>query len=79
MPLSSEKRKPRKTIKKVRKRPKPKGIKKSSTIDMITVDLKPLQPFGDFSLLGWKPGWLATYIIFSLAASILVRKWLKVY
>ena len=58
---------------------KSKGIKKGSVIDRITVDLKPLQPFGDFTLLGWKPGWLATYIIFSLVASMIVRKWLKVY
>ncbi len=58
---------------------KSKGIKKDSMIDKIRVDLKPLQPFGNFSFLGWKPGWLATYIIFSLAASMLARKWLKVY
>lgn len=58
---------------------KSKGIKKASLIDRITVDLKPLHPFGDFSLLGWEPGWLATYIIFSLAASMLARKLLKIY
>ncbi|MBI2175887.1 DUF106 domain-containing protein [Candidatus Woesearchaeota archaeon] len=58
---------------------KSKGIKKASVIDRITVDLKPLRPFGNFSLLGWEPGWLATYIIFSLAASMLARKLLKVY
>lgn len=56
-----------------------KGIKKASMIDRITVDLGPLRPFGNFSLLGWEPGWLATYIIFSLGASMLVRKLLKVY
>lgn len=58
---------------------KGKGIKKGSDIERITVDLKPLQPFGSFTLLGWHPGWLAAYIIFSLAASMLARKWLKVY
>lgn len=58
---------------------KSKGIKKASMIDRITVDLGPLRPFGSFSLLGWEPGWLATYIIFSLAASMLARKLLKVY
>ena len=58
---------------------KGKGIKKGSEIDRITIDVKPLQPFGEFSLLGWHPGWLASYIIFSLAASMLARKWLKVY
>lgn len=58
---------------------KPKGIMKTSMVERITVDLKPVQPFGSFSLFGWKPGWLATYIIFSLAASMLARKWLKVF
>lgn len=58
---------------------KSNGIKKASVIDKITIDMKPLRPFGNFSLLGWHPGWLATYIIFSLAASILARKLLKVY
>lgn len=58
---------------------KGKGIKKGSDIERITVNLKPLRPFGEFSLLGWQPGWLASYIIFSLAASMLARKWLKVH
>ncbi len=58
---------------------KGKGIKKGSDVERITVNLKPLQPFGGFSLLGWQPGWLASYIIFSLAASMLARKWLRVY
>ncbi len=58
---------------------KPKGIKKDSQIERIVVGLSSLQPFGDVALLGWKPGWLATYIIFSIVTSMLFRKWLKIY
>ncbi|MBI2141234.1 DUF106 domain-containing protein [Candidatus Woesearchaeota archaeon] len=58
---------------------KSKGIKKDSKVERVVIGLKPMQPFGDVALLGWKPGWLATYIIFSIAASMLLRKWLKVY
>jgi len=32
-----------------------------------------------FNLFGWKLGWLATYIIFAIIFSILVRKVIKVY
>ena len=32
-----------------------------------------------FNLFGWKLGWLATYIIFAIIFSILVRKAIKVY
>ena len=58
---------------------KSNGIKKGSQIEKIIVGLKSLQPFGDFSLFGYKPGWLATYIVSSLIFSMLVRKWLKLY
>ncbi len=58
---------------------KPKSIKKDSRVERIVINLKSLQPFGDVALLGWKPGWLATYIIFSIVTSILFRKWLKIY
>ncbi len=56
-----------------------KGIKKGSAINQISIDLSPVRPFGDLSLGGWNPGWLATYIIFSLASSILIRKLMKVH
>ena len=36
-------------------------------------------PFGDFSLFGWKPGWLGTYIILSIILSFVIRKLLKVH
>ena len=35
--------------------------------------------FGEFSFIGYKGGWLGTYIILSIITSILLRKVLKVY
>ncbi|MBI2550716.1 DUF106 domain-containing protein [Candidatus Woesearchaeota archaeon] len=58
---------------------KSNGIKKDSRIKSILTGLKPVRPFGSLSLFGWMPGWLATYLIYSIAASILTRKWLKVH
>lgn len=58
---------------------KSKGIKKDSRVERVVIGLKPLQPFGDVALLGWRPGWLATYIILSIVTSMLLRKWLKIY
>lgn len=58
---------------------KPKGISKNSQLAKITVDLQPLRPFGEFSLFGWRPGWLATYIILSLIFSTLMRKLLNAH
>jgi|SRR3989344_668326 len=50
-----------------------------SDIEQIKINYKPLKPAGNFSLFGWKPGWLGWYIIFSIAFSIGLRKLLKVY
>ena len=58
---------------------KSNGIKKDSKIKSILTGLKPVRPFGSLSLFGWMPGWLATYLIYSIVASILTRKWLKVH
>ena len=33
-----------------------------------------LTPFGDVSLFGWKPGWIAVYILLSIPISLLLRK-----
>ena len=54
-------------------------IKPNSEIERITVDLQPLHPFGSLTILGWVPGWLATYIFFSIIASMLTRKIFKVH
>ena len=56
---------------------KSNGIRKDSALQKITVNLNSIRPFGSFSLFGYMPGWLATYIITSLIFSTLVRKWLK--
>lgn len=45
----------------------------------IIVGNKRVYPFGDFSLVGWRPGWLAVYIMSSLVFSMSLRKLLKVY
>jgi len=37
------------------------------------------KPFGTFSLFGYMPGWLFTYILFSILFSIGLRKLLKVH
>jgi uncharacterized membrane protein (DUF106 family) len=50
-----------------------------SDIKAIEIDYKKLKPAGDLSILGWKPGWLGWYIIFSLVFSISIRKLLKIH
>lgn len=42
------------------------------------VDYPKATPFGDFSIFGYEPGWLATYIFFSILLSVLLRKLLGV-
>ena len=52
----------------------------NSKLKMIIVGNKSVKPFGDdFSLFGWHPGWLATYIILSIGLSTLFRKIFDVY
>lgn len=58
---------------------KQKGIKKGSGIEKISIDLAPVRPFGSASFLGYQPGWLLTYILFSLVSSIAIRKVMKVH
>ncbi|MBT3835997.1 DUF106 domain-containing protein [Candidatus Woesearchaeota archaeon] len=50
-----------------------------SDIKSITINYNKLRPLGDQSLLGWQPGWLGLYIIFSIVFSIGLRKLFKVY
>ncbi len=50
-----------------------------SDITSITTNYKKMKPLGDFSLFGWKPGWLGWYILFSILFSIGLRKVMKVY
>ena len=51
----------------------------NSEVASITINYKELKPLGDFSIFGWRPGWLGWYIIFSIIFSIGIRKLMKVY
>jgi uncharacterized membrane protein (DUF106 family) len=56
------------------------GLPKDSKLQSITIGNERVRPFGEsFSLFGWHPGWLATYILFSIIFSMGLRKLLKVY
>ncbi len=48
-------------------------------IKSIRVMYEPLRPFGNLNVLGWRPGWLGTYLISSIVFSMLLRKIMKVY
>lgn len=39
-----------------------------------TVEYPKATPLGDFSVFGYQPGWLMTYIVFSLVLSLAMRK-----
>ena len=54
-------------------------IKEESVIRKVSVDLEPTYPFGDLTLFGWRPGWLAAYFIFTLALTFPIRKLLRVH
>ncbi len=52
-------------------------IKKEENLKKVLLNNAPTKPFGDLSIFGWNPGWLGTYIIFSLIFSMSMRKILK--
>ena len=54
------------------------GIPDYSNIKSITIDLKKIKPFGNLPVLG-ALDWFWTYLIFSLIATSLLRKFLKVF
>ncbi len=47
-------------------------------ISDVALSNEEVKPLGALSLLGWRPGWLGTYILLSIALSILLRKALRV-
>ncbi|MBU0980670.1 MAG: DUF106 domain-containing protein [Nanoarchaeota archaeon] len=51
----------------------------STMFKELRIDYEKVKPFGSLSIFGWKPGWLGTYIIFSLIFGLLLRKFMKVY
>lgn len=57
---------------------KPLSEFKDSHLKQIVVGNKAVKPLGNISLLGWRPGWLGTYIILSIVMSIGLRKALSI-
>lgn len=55
------------------------ALKDDLYVSSINVEMEKVRPFGSLSLFGWRPGWLGTYIIFSLVFSMALRKIMKVY
>ena len=50
----------------------------NTVIREVSVIHEKLTPFGNFSLFGWNPGWIAVYIFFSIIMSMAFRKWFDV-
>lgn len=48
-------------------------------VKSISLSNEKMTPFGSLSIFGYQPGWLMTYIVFSLVFSLGLRKWMKVY
>lgn len=57
----------------------PIEIVEDTKVKSINVEMTKLKPFDNFKLFNWKPGWLGTYILFSLVFSIVIRKLLKIH
>lgn len=57
----------------------PVKVLKKEPIRTITLSNKKMTPFGSLSIFGYHPGWLMTYIFFSIIFSMGLRKLLKVY
>lgn len=55
------------------------GYIENGDLTQIKVSYNRITPFGTFSFFGWHPGWLGTYIIFSLILSVILRKVMNVY
>jgi len=44
----------------------------------LSIGMDKLRPMGNLSIFGWRPGWIGSYVIFSLIFSMLIRKLMKV-
>jgi uncharacterized membrane protein (DUF106 family) len=51
---------------------------KNSPIKQVEISQEKLRPLGNFSVFGWKPGWLGVYIVVSIVTSMLLTKSLKI-
>jgi hypothetical protein len=47
-------------------------------VEKVIIGNRPVRPLEPLSLLGWRPGWLGTYILLSIALSMGLRKALGV-
>jgi uncharacterized membrane protein (DUF106 family) len=52
---------------------------KNSAFKSLRINNAKIKPFGSFAIFGYQPGWLATYIIFSIISSMGLRRALKIY
>lgn len=52
---------------------------RDSSFKMISVSHNTIKPLGEFSIFGWRPGWLGVYIICSIIFSMSLRKFLKLH
>jgi uncharacterized membrane protein (DUF106 family) len=62
-----------------RKYSEPEKRIQDSKLKRLIIGNEKVRPLEPFNLFGWHPGWLGTYIIFSIAFSIGIRKLLNVY
>jgi len=54
---------------------KEQSLPKEGPVEYIRIMQRSVHPLGEsFSIFGWNPGWVATYIILSLIISMLLRK-----
>ncbi len=60
-------------------RPHSTVLSQNSPFTRTEVAYQKSTPFGDVSLFGYNPGWLFTYILFSIVFSIGLRKLMKVH
>ncbi|MBR9692398.1 DUF106 domain-containing protein [Candidatus Woesearchaeota archaeon] len=51
---------------------------KDSSVMSVSLSNAAVKPLGSITLFGWRPGWLGTYILLSIALSIVSRKILGV-
>jgi uncharacterized membrane protein (DUF106 family) len=51
----------------------------SGPVKQIVVEYPKVHPLGSFHISSWYPGWLALYILFSIALSMGTRKLMKIY
>ncbi len=58
----------------VGKKPTSKIVKHEPPFKQSEIRYEKAKPFGSFSIFGYKPGWLFTYIFFSVVFSLITRK-----